>query len=455
MGFSISCYFFKLFSSFLEWVIPYETSSRCIIHYFDDFLFVSPVGSDQCRFHLDTFKFYMARFGVPLSSEKTEGPTTVLSFLGIEIDSGLMVFCLPGDKLTKLLDLVNGFCTVKKGYVTANAVPLWPACFCLSYNAMGRIFSCRLSLARRGVSCPEHHIRLSTSLKADLAVWRTFLHSYNGRTCCPAPEVSSDDVSLFTDAAGSIGFGAILGKYWCSGEWPSSWQENVFCRNLTLLELFPIIVAIELWGYLLQNRRVCFYTDNLGVVSPGSRLPHSQCYPCCDIWYSDVYNTISGLGPAMFLGLIMLPLMPCLDLIGRFFANCCRMRPLWVAHALSSFGIWWRAAHPSDQILFGSVNLATYGKAWEEWLGLAGNRRFASSNSVRQEIMVEYMLQLRTQGSSAALVLRKLTGLGFHFKLRGWVDCTRHFAIRQALKGWKREQSHLDSRRPISYFLLG
>lgn len=33
MGCSISCHFFKLFSSFLEWVVRYETGSRSCIHY--------------------------------------------------------------------------------------------------------------------------------------------------------------------------------------------------------------------------------------------------------------------------------------------------------------------------------------------------------------------------------------------------------------------------------------
>lgn len=85
MGCSISCYFFELFSSFLEWVIRYETASSSITHYLDDFFFVAPGDSSQCLFLLDTFRFFMSHFGVPLSMEKTEGPTTVLSFLGIEI----------------------------------------------------------------------------------------------------------------------------------------------------------------------------------------------------------------------------------------------------------------------------------------------------------------------------------------------------------------------------------
>lgn len=141
---------------------------------------------------------------------------------------------------------------------------------------MGRVFSRRLSLATRGISHPEHRIRITRPLKEDLGVWRVFLNSYNGHTCCQEPEVANSELSLFTDAAGSVGFGAILGNEWCAGEWPSSWQTSGLCRNLTLLELFPIIVALELWSPILANKQVCFYTDNLGVVHCISRLSSSS-----------------------------------------------------------------------------------------------------------------------------------------------------------------------------------
>lgn len=60
----------------------------------------------------------MHKFDVPLSVNKTEGPRTVLSFLGIELDSNDMVFRLPADKLHKLrgcikLHLISGFLGTK------------------------------------------------------------------------------------------------------------------------------------------------------------------------------------------------------------------------------------------------------------------------------------------------------------------------------------------------------
>lgn len=128
----------------------------------------------------------------------------------------------------------------------------------------------RLSLVMKGVSRPEHHIHLSKTLKADLLVWECFLQKYNGRTCCQAEEVCIQEVALFADAARSQGFGAIFGSAWCADKWPEEWVQKGLCKNLTLLELFPVVVVVvaaELWGPQLRDKRVCFWMDNMGAVS--------------------------------------------------------------------------------------------------------------------------------------------------------------------------------------------
>lgn len=84
------------------------------------------------------------------------------------------------------------------------------------------------------------------------------MRQYNGRTCCLGEEQDSVDLNLYTDAAGSTGFGAILGNHWCAQEWPEEWEGAGLCRNLTLLELFPTVGALELWGEDLADKKVAF-----------------------------------------------------------------------------------------------------------------------------------------------------------------------------------------------------
>lgn len=129
---------------------------------------------------------------------------------------------------------------------------------------MGRVFCRQLSLSTKGVVRLEHHVRLTGSLRVDILVWHDFLGLYNGHTCCQSEEVSNLDVELFMDAASTKGFGAVLGSEWCAEPWPLSWSESDLIQNMTFLELFPIIVAMELWGDRLRYRRVRFWTDNMG-----------------------------------------------------------------------------------------------------------------------------------------------------------------------------------------------
>jgi hypothetical protein len=31
-------------------------------------------------------------------------------------------------------------------------------------------------------------------------------------------------------------------------------------------ELFPIVIAVEIWGQVMANKKVCFFSDNMAVV---------------------------------------------------------------------------------------------------------------------------------------------------------------------------------------------
>ena len=47
------------------------------------------------------------RLGVPVAEQKLEGPTTTLTFLGIELNTEQMIRCLPPKKLKELKELVG------------------------------------------------------------------------------------------------------------------------------------------------------------------------------------------------------------------------------------------------------------------------------------------------------------------------------------------------------------
>jgi hypothetical protein len=128
----------------------------------------------------------------------------------------------------------------------------------------GRTFLRRLIDLTCGVSNPNHYIRLTCEARADLHMWSNFVESYNGRSVL-LPDIwsSSDKELLFTDASGSLGFAAVLGTDWFA----LGWGEVLnFEYQIAIKELFPIVLALEIWGPRLANKKILFLTDNMAIV---------------------------------------------------------------------------------------------------------------------------------------------------------------------------------------------
>ncbi|KAM9324247.1 LOW QUALITY PROTEIN: uncharacterized protein PAF06_000260 [Gastrophryne carolinensis] len=266
MGCSVSCAYFEAFSTFLEWVVKEKSGLSAVTHYLDDFFCVGPADSRVCDLLLSCMLSTFDSFGVPVASEKTEGPRTCMSFLGIEIDSQAGVCRLPLVKVRDLLQELQGALLVKKVTLRQLQSVLGKLNFACKVLPIGRVFS-RLSLATAGIKEAHHFIRLTGGLKEDLRMWVSFLSSFNGLVYWLDPVRENREVGLFTDAAGSTGFGAYFAGRWCAAPWPERVRSSSDIRDLALLELFLVVVALALWGEDLQNKSVLFHSDNMAVVS--------------------------------------------------------------------------------------------------------------------------------------------------------------------------------------------
>ena len=71
------------------------------------------------------------------------------------------------------------------------------------------------------------------------------------------------DFQVSSDAAGSLGYGAIFKSHWFAGAWSAAQSSlSIACK-----ELFPIVVAAYLWGPQWVFRQVEFLCDNESVVA--------------------------------------------------------------------------------------------------------------------------------------------------------------------------------------------
>ena len=126
-------------------------------------------------------------------------------------------------------------------------------------KARSSIFLRRLIDLTIGIKSPHHFIRLNKEVKKDLNLWLSFLANFNGRSFFIDDKwLSSNNLNLFSDASGALGFGAIFGKNWWYGKWPDNWAN----LNIAILEFYPIVLSLHLWGADVSNRSILFFTDN-------------------------------------------------------------------------------------------------------------------------------------------------------------------------------------------------
>ena len=77
---------------------------------------------------------------------------------------------------------------------------------------------------------------------------------------------SSHSLKLYSDASSSLGYAAVFGSKWIAGKWHKSFS-SADIHDICVLELFPILLAVEIWGDSLENSCVLFITDNEALVS--------------------------------------------------------------------------------------------------------------------------------------------------------------------------------------------
>ncbi|XP_048757041.2 uncharacterized protein LOC130046337 isoform X1 [Ostrea edulis] len=265
-GCSIACATFEKFSSLLHWIVATQSHNSNIIHYLDDFLFVGKPLSDHCYNLSLVFRQTCRAIGVPINDKKTEGPTTKLTFLGLGIDTISQTIFIPEQKYIELKQALVYLSSSKKVTLTQ----MQSLCGSLKFFAKAvpgsRAFNRRFYNSTIGIRKPHFRLRVTIGMKQDARVWLDFLENFNGRA--PFPDLlwsSNTALNLFTDSCASCGGGAFYNNSWLVIKWSSTWDSQVL-RDITFLELVPILCAFWVWAGSFESKKVLLHTDNLALV---------------------------------------------------------------------------------------------------------------------------------------------------------------------------------------------
>lgn len=95
-------------SDALAWILQSRGVAHQL-HYLDDFLLVGPPHTPACAQALQVTLETCQDLEVPVATYKTEGPSSQLTFLGIQLDTIKMELSLPPDKLARITAMVYGW----------------------------------------------------------------------------------------------------------------------------------------------------------------------------------------------------------------------------------------------------------------------------------------------------------------------------------------------------------
>ena len=198
---------------------------------------------------------------MPIAEEKLEGPTTSLTYLGININSAAFTIGIPDDKYRELSTLLPTWASHTKFTKQEPLTLIGKLSLASKVVRKGRIFLCRLITLSTSTKRLHHHIYLNKESQADIQWWIKFLPTWNQHTIIPeSSTIKNSDLQLFTDAS-YLGFGAIYKNSWIQASWPQSYIDH----SIDFKELFTTVTASLTWGHQWQGKRIIFITDNLPI----------------------------------------------------------------------------------------------------------------------------------------------------------------------------------------------
>ncbi len=257
---------FDHLSQSVAWIAHNNSGIDCLLYLLDDFLTIDHPDTDATTTMASLMDFFK-KLGIPIAAHKTVGPTTVLEFLGIILDTLRMEARLPQEKLDRIRAFLNSMLHRKTCTKREMLQLLGHLNFACRVIRPGRSFISRIIDASKGVNKLHHHVHIDRDCKADLLTWHTLLQQWNGVSLFLDPNFTSTaDLNLYTDASG-LGYGGYCKGMWFQGKWNEySAQFGEGEHSIAYKELYPIVVASILWSPGWSRKKILFHCDNMTTV---------------------------------------------------------------------------------------------------------------------------------------------------------------------------------------------
>ena len=261
-----------------------DTTITC---YLDDFCVIGKT-MEHCQEIMNRLLTLLRELGFAINYSKVVGPTTCLTFLGVEVDTVAYTLSLPSDKLCalqeELLATAGRRSITKRSLQSLTGKLNWAAQ--VIYG--GRTHLRRL-IDRSNALCLQHHrTRMTACMSAHLDWWVRFMAVFNG--CVPILDRRvHTSVSIDACTAGGGGYHNGDWFHFCWDQW-----EGTSDLHINYKEVLSLQPAAELWGHTWRDRAVTVYSDNqaaVAIINKGSaKDPRMMTSLRRIFWLSAIFN---------------------------------------------------------------------------------------------------------------------------------------------------------------------
>ena len=175
-------YIFNQLSDAIKWISRDKCSTSFVYHILDDFLKVEPPyptpPMDSLYWaSLSSMILTFKTLNIPISASKTEGPSQIIQFMGITLNSGKTEARLPEDKVEKIKSALSNFQFSRSTTLQELQSLIGTLNVACKVIALGCPFLQQTIHLTRGVKKPHHHIKLTTGFYRALKCRRCLLIS--------------------------------------------------------------------------------------------------------------------------------------------------------------------------------------------------------------------------------------------------------------------------------------
>ena len=218
--------------------------------------------STKAQYAFDSLGQILSTLSLRENTDKATAPNTVMTFLGIQLDSDNFTLSIPTNKLARVRAMLSTWVnktTATRSQIRSLLRTLNHISACVR---PGRTFISRMLNTLQGFPHDAHQVVLDSDFQKDVHWWIACIADHNGVSIMAELEWSQPD-GVFSSDASSHGIGGFYQGLYFHAAFPTHLQDHPINHK----ELLAVMVALKLWAPRWAGQNIKLLCDNMCSVS--------------------------------------------------------------------------------------------------------------------------------------------------------------------------------------------